>query len=96
MIGAVWAAIRRIAPAIRKVVHLVDDLLGEPDRPGVPGRLGVMERLQQLDERTAELRPNGGKSIKDQITRMDQRISEISGRLRAVERHTCPKPEGES
>lgn len=90
----IWLAVRRMAPGIRRIVHLVDDLTGEPERPGVPARPGVMERLQQLDDRTAELKPNGGSSIKDQVNRIDQRMSEISGRLRAVERHTCPPNRG--
>jgi hypothetical protein len=90
-------AIKKMAPGIRRVVHLVDDLTGEPERPGVPGRPGVMERLHQLDARTAELSPNGGESIKDRVTRIDTRMTEISGRLRAVELQTCPStPEGES
>lgn len=96
VITAAGLVIKRVAPGVRRIVHLTDDLIGEPDRPGVPGRPGVMERLHQLDERTAELHPNGGGSIKDQVTRIDRRMTEMSGRLRAVEQHTCPNPEGES
>jgi len=90
LIGGAWAAVRRLAPVVRRVVHLVDDLAGEPARPGVEARPGVMERLAELEKRTAELKHNGGGSIKDAVHRMDARLTEISGRLRAVERHTCP------
>jgi len=95
LIGGAWAAVRRLAPVVRRVVHLVDDLAGEPARPGVAARPGVMERLAELEVRTAELAPNGGESIKDKINRMDRRLIEISGRLRAVEAHTCPPHEAE-
>jgi len=68
---------------VRKLGHFVDDMIGEPERDGQPGRPGVMRRLSRIEANMAglnrrmsiveaELRPNGGGSIKDQVTRIEQ------------------------
>ena len=95
VVAGVVTVVRRVGPVVQRAVRFFDDWHGSPARPGVAARPGVMERLAELEVRTAELAPNGGGSIKDQITRMDKRLTEISGRLRAVERHTCPPHEAE-
>ncbi len=67
----------------RRLARLIDDLTGEPERPGMPGsarpgalaRMYLLEqRLQQLDTLTEkvdaierEMRPNGGNSMRDRI-----------------------------
>lgn len=38
-------------PAVRKLNHFVDDVAGEPARPGVPARPGLMERMCNLEGR---------------------------------------------
>lgn len=107
---------------LRRVGQVLDDWTGEPARPGVQSRSGVMERLQTIEgnqhevraesadtraevrraltaqeKRTAavladldvnlagaldqievihrELIPNGGGSLKDQVTRLDQAVN---------------------
>lgn len=40
---------------IRRWLRMVDDLLGEPARPGQPARPGVMERLAIHDQRITGL-----------------------------------------
>lgn len=99
-IGAVLAAVWRCWPFVRRIVHLVDDLAGEPERDGVPGRPGVMVRLRELESRTKELRHNGGGSIKDAIVRidertqvLDERTEHLGQRLDAVERMVVPDRE---
>jgi hypothetical protein len=89
-VAAVWAFLARVVPVLRRIGHLVDDLVGEPERPGHDARPGVMERLKELDQRTAELRHNGGGSIKDAVHRIDSRVEGIDRRLAVVERHTNP------
>ncbi|MGD9989319.1 hypothetical protein [Pseudonocardia sp.] len=89
-LGGIGAAIRWLVVQLRKIVHLADDLLGEPARPGHAARPGLMDRVKTLEDRTAELKPNGGGSIKDQVTRMDRRSEQLEQRLVAVERTVVP------
>lgn len=86
-----------VVPFLRRVGHLVDDLTGEPARPGHAARPGVMERLGTLENRTEELVRNSGTSIKDVVHRLDARTVELSGkadalgtRVAAVERRVSP------
>lgn len=39
----------KLAPLFRKLQQFLDDFQGEQDRPGVPGRPGVMKRLETLE-----------------------------------------------
>ena len=49
------------------------DWAGEPAREGRDAVPGVMERLNNID---GELKRNGGKSIKDTVTRIEKRLIE--------------------
>lgn len=66
-----WKVARGVAPFVRRVVHLVDDLVGEPGRPGHPARPGLMERIATLEARAADtqyqVQPNGGGSAYDRL-----------------------------
>lgn len=80
------AAITAIAAALAAIVQWVlrpagrflkglrtflEDWNGEPDRPGVPGRPGVMAYIQDLRRRVAtiehEMHPNSGRSLRDRV-----------------------------
>lgn len=89
-LGGIGAAIRWLVVQLRKIGHLADDLLGEPARPGHEARPGLMDRVKTLETRTAELKPNGGGSIKDAVGRIDQRTEHLNQRLSAVERIVVP------
>lgn len=56
----------------RQLGHLLDDVLGEPAREGQPARPSLMARVARIEERVTviehEMRPNGGSSVKDQVT----------------------------
>ncbi|GLH97336.1 hypothetical protein [Phytohabitans aurantiacus] len=83
-------ASRWVLRRARQLGHLLDDVLGEPEREGQPARPSLMARVasieqkqgeqaatsRALDRRVAgierELRPNGGSSVKDQITAIVQ------------------------
>jgi hypothetical protein len=65
------------------------DWAGEPARDGRDPIPGVMERLNNID---GELKRNGGRSIKDTVTRIEKRLIEgdkkfndIYSRLEALE-----------
>lgn len=67
----------------RQLGHLLDDVLGEPARHDQPARPSLMARVAGIEDRLVvversaaviehEVKPNGGQSLKDQVTRIDQ------------------------
>ncbi|ASR83653.1 membrane protein [Arthrobacter phage LiSara] len=74
-------AVKAVTPWVKKLQHLVEDLVGEDARPGVDARPGLMVRMKASEEKLEaviskqvdhdevlkELRPNHGGSIKDRI-----------------------------
>jgi hypothetical protein len=81
-LGILW---RIVSPIFKKSRLLLDALSrfttdwfgteAEPGRDRVPG---VMERLNRID---GELQHNSGSSMKDAIKRIENKLSEIDGRL---------------
>ena len=59
---------------------LLEDWHGEPARPGVSGRLGVMERLNSIEKKVNSAafnsQPNHGTSAFDEHTRLLNQILE--------------------
>ena len=66
----------------------LDDWAGEPARPGVPERPGVMSRLQSAEsliERVlAETMPNGGSSLRDVVHRTAGDVNAVKADLTAM------------
>lgn len=64
----------------KAIDSLLEDWNGEPSRPGVPGRLGVMERLDSIEKKVNSAafnsRPNHGTSAYDEHTRLLNKILE--------------------
>lgn len=64
----------------KAIDSLLEDWRGEPARPGVPGRLGVMERLDSIEKKVNSAafnsRPNHGTSAYDEHTRLLNKILE--------------------
>lgn len=81
---AVWA-VRKVAPVLRKLGHLVDDLVGEPERPGVPARPGLMERMEAVEKKAEIIRhemfPNSGASLRDAVDKQGRAIARIDVKL---------------
>ncbi|GAA1152152.1 hypothetical protein F4556_004071 [Kitasatospora gansuensis] len=80
--GMLW----RLGRVVRQIAHRVEefseDWQGTEPRPGVPGREGVMTRLDGIERRLSavehELRPNSGSSMRDAIDRVDRRTLRFS------------------
>lgn len=96
---AVWRAVH---PLWLRTSEFLDDWTGEPERPGRDRSPGVMERLHTIEvaaaahsRALAELRPNGGYSVKDVVDQTARRVEELAQRLDAIERVVVPdQPEG--
>lgn len=88
IIAALIACARWTYQQVRSLQDLLEDWHGEKERPGVPGRLGVMERLDRI-ERTVNSadfnsRPNHGTSAYDEHTRL---LKDILERIDNVQDH---------
>lgn len=85
--GAVWT-VRKIAPVARKLGHLVDDLVGEPERPGVPARPGLMERMEAVETKAEiirhEMYPNSGKSLRDKLDQTSAAVDVLSSDITTI------------
>ncbi|MFE0545228.1 hypothetical protein [Streptomyces sp. NPDC058891] len=83
---AVWRVVRAGLRFFRRVELFMDDWYGEPARPGVPGRPGVMERVSGIDDRLTrvehELQPNSGQSLRDAVDLANRRLARL-----------CPDPD---
>lgn len=76
MLYAIYRWVRRIGKGVRRIAHFFDDWAGEEARPGVPGRPGVMKRLEDiqvdLSKIKHELWPNHGGSLRDAVDRLEK------------------------
>lgn len=75
---------------LRRVVRFLDDYAGQPARDGMPAKPGFMGRLASVEEGlahvVAETTPNGGRSIKDMVTRTASDITDIRAEQGAMRR----------
>lgn len=77
-IALIAGVIKKLWPVVKKLADFLDDVAGEPARPGVPARAGLMERVQRIEH---ELFPNSGKSLRDQTNRMEQKLDRDNERI---------------
>lgn len=61
-------AVRKVGGFFRRMVHLFDEMLGTESRDGLPASPGLSARIGAIE---AELRPNGGSSIRDSLNRLE-------------------------
>lgn len=71
-----WRLVRGLARTGRRVDQFMDDWYGEPDRPGVPARPGMMERVSGIEERLdrAETEQTSLRGAVDQANRRLARL----------------------
>lgn len=83
VLGVLWGAVVKLVPLLKKLGNFLDDVGGEPARPGVPARAGLMERVQRIEH---ELFPNSGKSLRDQTNRIEGLLEKDDARIATLER----------
>lgn len=88
ILALAWLA-WKVWPVARKISHFIDDVAGEPSRPGFDARPGLMERMQIFEEKQDELTAavavvqhevttNHGSSLKDSVKRLEARVDKIA------------------
>ena len=75
-ITTIAGTIAWVAPKLKRLNYLFDDWNGEPARPGVPRRMGVMERLEQIENKL-----DGIPSDKN-VKKLDELINNLIEELR--------------
>lgn len=77
---AAWF-LRSVWHIMRRTAHFLDEYFGEPTHDGLPAQPGVMARLGALEQMAArvvaETTPNGGKSLRDVIGRIESDVTLI-------------------
>ena len=69
----------------RQLGTFLEDWQGEAARPGVPARLGVMERLERVEMDTRQLQRNGGAHLADKIEAIADGQAERASRMARIE-----------
>lgn len=93
-----WRGLRGTLRLARRVEEFMDDWAGEEERPGVPGRLGVMARVSAIEDRLGrvedELYPNSGGSLRDAVDLANQRLARLCQEPDECDTPDLPKPPG--
>jgi hypothetical protein len=71
--AAVGFLVKTFGPFAKKVGQFLDDWAGEEERPGVPAKRGVMQRLADIEH---ELHPNSGGSLRDAVDRQGKALKD--------------------
>jgi hypothetical protein len=73
-----WKVALGLLRVTRKVTRMADEVLGDGDnKPGWGKRIAALEA--KLSTVAAEVKPNGGASLKDQVTRIEQATGATRG-----------------
>lgn len=76
---SVWLILKKMAPIVKKLADTLDDFHGEKERPGVPARPGIMERLGNQDKTLGEIAGKVETMSQSHITMLSG-INELKGR----------------
>lgn len=86
---AVVTTVMKVWPIVRKLTSIINDMAGEPPRPGFDGRPGIMERLQKVESDASDaayhVKPNHGSSahddLKTQLDRVETHVNVVGDRV---------------
>ena len=89
-VAVIWKqAILPVMHLVEEMKDFLDDWKGEPKRPGVPRRMGVLERLEEHDSELrmirSEVKPNGGASLRDAVNRTEGKVTQMAETLDQVQ-----------
>lgn len=73
-IRRVWTVAHGAARGLRRLGHFADDWFGEPERNGVPARLGVIERISAIE--------TAGAATRDDLRGLVERVDRVEHELR--------------
>lgn len=91
----IFGAVKKGLPLLKKLSDFLDDVGGEPARPGVPARPGIMARIASIEDSQEahsstlekvrhEMFPNSGKSLRDQTNRIEEKLDTDNARINAL------------
>jgi len=76
--SALLRSVRALFSFVRRVVHFLDDWLGDGKQPG------VMDRMAEIEN---QLKTNGGKTLRDRVDHLHQKSDENELRLIRIEKY---------
>lgn len=84
-LGALGAAMAKVWPVVRRLARFLDDVHGEPARPGVPARAGWSERLGRIEAGQDDTRHRLERVESGQLATLDRvvRLECTTERVRA-------------
>lgn len=84
-VGAAGWAVKKAWPVVRNLVAFVNDVTGEPARPGYDGRKGLMERVKGIED-TLERKQNAITDLTREVHQARSQQLEISADMAAVKK----------
>lgn len=82
---AVWKLGKATFLGLRRVMRFIDDMTGEPARPGADERPGVLARLGKIEDNLTDVR-----DVKAAVQEIRLTLADIIPRLAAVEAELKP------
>lgn len=75
LLSALLIIKRRVQPFFTQLRNFLSDWSGEPARPGVKRKPGVMERLSGVEH---QLLPNSGDTIYDVVHKLSRQVTDLA------------------
>lgn len=87
-VSALGAGIAKVWPAITRLTRFLDDIQGEPERPGSPARPGWGERLLSIEQRLtrvedktdrvrAQTENSHNTNLRDDLDQIDAKVTDL-------------------